>query len=52
MGPIRNKYVRFFRRSQHPFLNKYGVSTTNFWLFLAIARTEILIFQQNFPSTP
>ena len=49
---IRSKYVHFLQNYQHLFLNKNGVSTTDFWLFLAIAHTEIPILQQHFPIHP
>ena len=49
---IRSKYVHFPQNSQHLFLNRNGVSTTDFWLFLAIAHTEIPIIQQHFAIHP
>ena len=49
---IRSKDVHFPQNSQHLFLNKYGVSTTDFGYFLAIAQTEIPIFQRLFPIHP
>ena len=47
-----SKYVYFSGSSQHLLLNKYGVSTTDFWYLLAIAHTENPIFQQLSPYTP
>ena len=49
---IRSKYVHFPQHSQQIFLNRNRVSTTDFWLFLAIAHTEIPILQQHFPIHP
>ena len=49
---IRSKYVLFLQNSQHLFLNRDGVSTTDFWFFLALAHTEISILQQHFPIHP
>ena len=49
---IRNKYVHSLQNSQHLFLNRNGVSTTDFWLFLGIAHSEISILQQDFPIHP
>ena len=48
---IWSKYVYLPGSSQQLFLNKYWVSTSDSWSLLALAHTEIPIFQRLFPNT-